>query len=99
VNFILAVRRFDPRDHQLGYPTCHSMANWPLHPIHKGHIQNVIDRLLGETLHTVTLGGREFVTGSIADLPLLLPEVTPTTRSGVYVPLHPGMLPVNSRSH
>jgi hypothetical protein len=66
---------------------------------YKDHIQKVIDRLPGETLHSVTLGGHEFVTGSIADLPLLFPEATPTTRSGVYVPLHPGMLPVNSRSH
>jgi hypothetical protein len=66
---------------------------------YKLHIQNVMDRLPSKTLHTVTLSGHEFVIGSITDLPLLFPEATLTTRSGVYVPLHPGILPVNSRSH
>lgn len=66
---------------------------------YKEYIQKVIDRLPSETLHTVTLNGHEFVTGSIVDLPLLFPEATQTTRAGVYVPLHQEMPPVNSRSH
>ena len=66
---------------------------------YREYIQKVIDRLPSKTLHTVTLNGHEFVTGSIADLPLLFPEATQTTRAGVYVPLHQGMPPVNNRSH
>jgi hypothetical protein len=66
---------------------------------YKEYIQKVIDRLPGKSLHTIRAGGREFVTGSISDLPLLFPEATGTTERSVYVPLHPGMVPVNSRSH
>jgi hypothetical protein len=66
---------------------------------YKEYIQKVIDRLPSKSLHTVTRGGHEFVTGSITDLPLLFPEATLTTGPGVYVPFHQGMLPVNSRSH
>jgi hypothetical protein len=66
---------------------------------YKEYLQKVIDRLPGKSLHTVHLGGHEFVTGSISDLPLLFPEATLATERSVYVPLHPGMLPVNSRSH
>ena len=66
---------------------------------YKEYIQKVIDRLPGKSVHTVHLGGHEFVTGSLSDLPLLFPEATLPTERSVYVPLHPGMLPVNSRSH
>jgi hypothetical protein len=66
---------------------------------YKEYIQKVIDQFPGGNLHTVRLGGREFVTGSISDLPLLFPEATLAIERSVYVPLHPGMLPVNSRSH
>jgi len=66
---------------------------------YKEYIQKVVDRLPGKSLRTVRAGGREFVTGSISDLPILFPEATLTTERGVYVPLHPGMVPVNSRSH
>jgi hypothetical protein len=66
---------------------------------YKDYIQQVIARLPGRSLNTVSFGGREFVTGSISDLPLLFPEATLATGPGVYVPLHSGMLPVNSRSH
>jgi hypothetical protein len=66
---------------------------------YKEYIQKVIDRLPGKSLHIVRFGGHEFVTGSISDLPLLFPEATLATEQSVYVPLHPGMLPVNSRSH
>lgn len=66
---------------------------------YKEHLQKVIERLPSKSLHTVRLDGHEFVTGSISDLPLLFPEATLTTGRSVYVPLHPGMPPVNSRSH
>jgi hypothetical protein len=66
---------------------------------YKEYIQKVIDRLPGKSLHTVKAGGREFVTGETSDLPLLFPEAALATEPGVYVPLHQGMLPVNSRSH
>ena len=66
---------------------------------YKDYIQKVIDRFPDKSLHTVRLGGREFVTGSVSELPLLFPEATLATGPSVYVPLHPGMLPVNSRSH
>ncbi len=66
---------------------------------YKAYIQKVIDRLPRKSLHTVKVGGHEFVTGKTSDLPLLFPEATSVTEPGVYVPLHQGMLPVNSRSH
>jgi hypothetical protein len=66
---------------------------------YKDYIQKVIDRLPGGSLNVVRFGGHEFVTGSISDLPLLFPEATSSTQQSVYVPLHPVMLPVNSRSH
>jgi hypothetical protein len=66
---------------------------------YKQYIQKVIERFPDKSLHTVHSDGREFVTGSIADLPLLFPEATVTTGRSVYVPLHPGKQPVNSRSH
>ncbi len=66
---------------------------------YKEYIQKVIDRLPGQSLRTVREGGHEFVTGKTSDLPLLFPEATLATGPGVYVPLHQGMLPVNSRSH
>ena len=66
---------------------------------YKEYIQKVIERFPDKSLHTIRFDGREFVTGSISDLPLLFPEATVTTGRSVYVPLHPGMPPVNSRSH
>ena len=67
---------------------------------YKEYIQKVIARLArAKALHIVPFGGHEFVTGSISDLPLLFPEATLPTERSVYVPLHPVMLPVNSRSH
>jgi hypothetical protein len=56
---------------------------------YKEYIQQVIDRLPGKSLHTVRLGGREFITGSISDLPLLFPEAPSMTGRSVNVPLHP----------
>lgn len=66
---------------------------------YKEYIQKVIERFPDKSLHTIRSDGREFVTGSISDLALLFPEATVTTGRSVYVPLHPGMPPVNSRSH
>ncbi|MCU1291311.1 MAG: hypothetical protein JWP08_161, partial [Bryobacterales bacterium] len=66
---------------------------------YKEYIQNVIEKLPSKSLRTVRFDGHEFVTGSISDLPLLFPEATLTVGRSVYVPLHPGTPPVNSRSH
>ncbi len=45
---------------------------------YRDYFQKVIDRLPSKSLQTVSLGGHEFVTGSISDLPLLFPDlVTP----------------------
>jgi len=63
------------------------------------YIQKVIKQLPGKSLQTVRFGGHDFLTGSISALPLLFPEATLTTGRSVYVPLHPGIPPVNSRSH
>lgn len=65
----------------------------------RDYLQKVVDQLPGKSLRMVSAGGRRFVTGSISDLPILFPEATLATGRGVYVPLHPGMVPVNSRSH
>jgi hypothetical protein len=66
---------------------------------YKEYMQKVLDRLPAKSLRNVGAGGHEFVTGSMSDLPLLFPEATLMTGPGVYVPLHPGMARVNSRSH
>jgi len=92
-------------------PARHSIAGDPLTPdfclisspgrrFYKEYIQKVIERLPNKRLtHRPFNIDYEFVTGSISDLPLLFPEATLTTGQSVYVPLHPGMPPVNSRSH
>ena len=66
---------------------------------YKEYIQKVIARLPSESLQTVSLGGHEFVTGSISDLPLLFPEAHPNHRSRCICSASPRMPPVNSRSH
>jgi hypothetical protein len=66
---------------------------------YKEYIQKVIKQLPSKSLQTVRFDGHDFLTGSISDLPLLFPEATLTTGWSVYVPLHPGIPPVNSRSH
>jgi len=63
------------------------------------YFQKVVARLPSKSLNAVSSGGYVFVIGSISDLPLLFPDATPVPELGVYVPLHPGMAPVNSRSH
>lgn len=62
------------------------------------YMQNVVATLPGVGLQTVSKGGHEFVTGPISDLPLLFPHATSVPSLGVYVPLHPGIPPVNRRS-
>jgi hypothetical protein len=66
---------------------------------YREYSQKVVARLPSKSLNTVSLGGHVFVIGSISDLPLLFPAATSAPELGVYVPLHPGMAPVNSRSH
>jgi Protein of unknown function (DUF2723) len=66
---------------------------------YREYLQKVVARLPSKSLNAVSLGGHVFVIGSISDLPLLFPDATSAPELGVYVPLHPGMAPVNSRSH
>jgi hypothetical protein len=66
---------------------------------YKEYLQKVLGRLPERSLDTVRFGGHAFITGSISDLPLLFPETASATGQSVYVPLHPVILPVNSRSH
>jgi hypothetical protein len=75
-----------------------------LFPLPKGisyreFLIKTLGRLPAENLRTVSVGRHEFITGSISDLPLLFPSAESTPEQGVYVPLHSGMLHVNSRSH
>lgn len=81
-----------------------SYTRFVLFPLPKGisyqeHLQKALDRLPNENLHTVSVGGHEFIIGPISDLPLLFPPAESAPGQGVYVPLHSGMLHVNSRSH
>lgn len=64
------------------------------------YLQGVEARLPSQRLRMVSSGGHEFVTGLVSDLPLLFPDMAPAQvgAEGVYVPLHSGMLSVNSRS-
>jgi hypothetical protein len=41
------------------------------------YLQKVKARLPRESLHTVSAGGREFITGPISDVPLLFPDAAP----------------------
>ena len=41
---------------------------------YRKYLQKVEEQVPGKSLHTVQSGGVEFVTGSIADLPLLFPQ-------------------------
>jgi hypothetical protein len=63
------------------------------------YLKEVLARLPEKSLQTVSLGGRDFVLGSISDLPFLFPDATSAPKQGVSVPLHPQIPPVNSRSH
>jgi hypothetical protein len=42
------------------------------------YLQTVKGRLPSQSLHSVSAGGREFITGPISDLPLLFPDAAPT---------------------
>jgi hypothetical protein len=86
-----------------GLPAAH-YARFVLFPLpggasYRDYFKKVVDRLPARSLRTVNLDGHEFLTGSISDLPLLFPDAPPAPGPGVYVPLHPAIPPVNSRSH
>jgi hypothetical protein len=66
---------------------------------YREYLEKVVAQLPSKNLHTFSLGSQEFVIGPISDLPLLFPDAVSASDLTVYVPLHPGMLPVNSRSH
>jgi hypothetical protein len=61
------------------------------------YLQKVRKKLPDQSLRTTRVGGYDFVTGPISDLPLLFPKAG--SQPGVYALLHSGMEPVNSRAH
>jgi hypothetical protein len=63
------------------------------------YLQTVEQQVPGKSLQTVQASGVEFVTGSIADLPLLFPQLDSAAQLGVYPLIHLGSEAVNSREH
>ena len=49
----------------------------PAEDSYREYLQTVTVRLPTGSLHTVSAGGHEFITGPISDLPLLFPEAVP----------------------
>jgi hypothetical protein len=66
---------------------------------YRKYLQTVEQQIPLKSSQTVQAGGVEFVTGSIADLPLLFPQVDSASQSGVYPLIHFGSEAVNSREH
>jgi Protein O-mannosyl-transferase TMEM260-like len=66
---------------------------------YRKYLQIVKEPIPSKNLRTVHVGGYDFVTGPVSDLPLLFPQAAPAARQSVYVLLHPGQPPVNSRAH
>ncbi|HEY4046095.1 MAG TPA: hypothetical protein VGM27_04430 [Acidobacteriaceae bacterium] len=66
---------------------------------YRKYLEIVKEPIPSKNLRTVHAGGYDFVTGPVSDLPLLFPQAAPNARQSVYVLLHPGLLPVNSRAH
>jgi Protein of unknown function (DUF2723) len=70
---------------------------------YRQYMQSVEAKLPAQDLRIDTLGGHDYISAPIADLPLLFPDMPPlpvdAAKSGVYDPLHSGIAPVNSRSH
>ncbi|HEV2274062.1 MAG TPA: DUF2723 domain-containing protein [Acidobacteriaceae bacterium] len=66
---------------------------------YRQYLDQVKSRLGEHRLRTIDAGGYQFLTGPITDLPLLFPPAAPGQKPGVYVVLHSGAQPVNSRAH
>ncbi len=66
---------------------------------YKEYLQKVTAKLPGDSLSTVRIGGHDFVSGPISELPLLFPAAAPPPKQGVYTLLHSGIPAVNSRAH
>lgn len=63
------------------------------------YLRHVEERLPAKDVKVIHVDGDDFVTGPIADLPLLLPRVAEVPKDGVYVAIHPGAERVNNRRH
>jgi hypothetical protein len=48
----------------------------PSGPSYREYLQTVTAQLPSQSLHRVSAGGHEFITGPISDLPLLFPDAT-----------------------
>jgi Protein of unknown function (DUF2723) len=55
---------------------------------YRDYMHKVTDKLPAQNLHRDIIDGKEYVTGSASDLPLLFPDTVSAPRQGVYVPLH-----------
>jgi Protein of unknown function (DUF2723) len=66
---------------------------------YRQYLKKVKDPLPSQSLQTVHAGGYDFITGPVSDLPLLFPKAARGPGQSVYVLLHPGLQPVNSRAH
>ncbi len=62
------------------------------------YLQTVQEKVPRHSFRTVSAGGREFVTGSISDLPLLFPGARPDLK-GVNATRQAAATTVNSRAH
>ena len=55
---------------------------------YRDYMHKVTDKLPPQNLHRDVIDGKEYITGSASDLPLLFPDAVATPQQGVYVPLH-----------
>jgi hypothetical protein len=62
-------------------------------------LEDVKGRLPSQDLRSATIGGHEYVTAPIKDLPLLFPIAATGSSEGVYALLHSRPAAVNIRSH
>lgn len=86
---------------QLPATSCTRFVIFPL-PVGAGYqeyLKKFEAHLPPGALRTVRLNGQDFVTGSVADLPLLFPDLGLSPEPGVYAQRHSSITPVNSRSH
>lgn len=80
-----------------------SYSRFVLFPLPGGdaqqYLQKVVTKLPVEGVRKLRVGGCDFVTGPISDLPLLFPKLAPGPRPGVYALLHSAMPVVNRSAH
>jgi hypothetical protein len=68
-------------------------------PEYQKYLGEIKKRFPEGSLATSHLGGHDYLTAPIADLPILFPSVVAHPEPGVYPSLHSDLEPVNSREH